>query len=191
MPRNDSISKGNRKVFNISFSFIQSFIDIICSQKKKKKRKTIIVNLDPANETLPYECAIDISDLVDLHKVMQEQQLGPNGALMFCMEYIEVNLDWLVEKLEPFADCYILFDCPGQIELYTHHDSIHKIVQQLQDTYFYRLTAVHLVDSFYCSEPTTFISVLITSLTTMLKLELPHVNVLSKIDAVLTRGDLR
>ena len=27
-------------------------------------RKTVIVNLDPANEFIPYECAINISELV-------------------------------------------------------------------------------------------------------------------------------
>jgi len=150
----------------------------------------VIVNLDPANEDPPYECAIDIAELVDLQNVMEEENLGPNGALMFCMEYIEANIDWLLERLESYTDQYILFDFPGQVELYTHHDSVRRIVQTLQNQHSYRLTAVHLIDSFYCSQPTTFISVLLTSLNTMLKLELPHVNVLSKIDAVLTRGDL-
>ena len=106
------------------------------------------------------------------------------------MEYIEANLDWLLERLGPYLDQYIIFDCPGQIELYTHHKSIRQIVQTLQNKHSFRLAAVHLVDSFYCSQPTTFISVLITSLLTMLRLELPHVNVLSKMDAVLSRGDL-
>ncbi len=38
-----------------------------------------IVNLDPANEQLlPYEAAVDISDLVCLEEVMRELKLGPN-----------------------------------------------------------------------------------------------------------------
>ena len=111
-------------------------------------------------------------------------------ALVFCIEYIYANIDWLIEKLSQFNEYYVLFDCPGQVELFTHHDSLRKLVHQLQDDHSYRLTAVHLVDSFYCSQPTTFISILLTSLSTMLKLELSHVNVLSKIDAVLSRGDL-
>lgn len=43
-------------------------------------RQNVIVNLDPANEDLPYECAIDIAELVDLQKVMEEENLGPNGG---------------------------------------------------------------------------------------------------------------
>lgn len=47
-----------------------------------------------------------------------------------------------------------------------------------------RLTAVHLVDSHYCTDVGKFISVLLTSLVAMLQLSLPHVNVLSKIDLI-------
>jgi hypothetical protein len=32
---------------------------------------------------------------------MEEYQLGPNGGMMCCMEYLENNLDWLLEKLKP------------------------------------------------------------------------------------------
>ena len=47
-----------------------------------------------------------------------------------------------------------------------------------------QLAAVHLVDSHYCSDPAKFISVLLTSLSTMLQVELPHINVLSKVDLI-------
>jgi hypothetical protein len=38
-----------------------------------------------------------------------------------------------------------------------------------------------LIDSFYCSQPATFISATLLVTATMLRLELPHVNVLSKV----------
>lgn len=53
-----------------------------------------------------------------------------------------------------------------------------------------QLTAVHLVDSHYCTDPAKFISVLCTSLCTMLHVELPHVNVLSKMDLIEHYGKL-
>jgi len=31
------------------------------------------------------------------------------------------------------TDHYILFDCPGQVELYTHHESMRNIAVQLQN----------------------------------------------------------
>lgn len=64
-------------------------------------RKVSIVNVDPANDHVPYDCAVDTRDLVDLNEVMERYQLGPNGGTLFCLEYIETNIDWLIEKLEP------------------------------------------------------------------------------------------
>lgn len=41
-------------------------------------------------------------------------RFGPNGGLVFCMEYLANNLDWLEESLGHVDDDYILFDCPGE-----------------------------------------------------------------------------
>lgn len=43
-------------------------------------RKVAIVNLDPANDALPYEAAIDVGELVALDAVMETFKLGPNGG---------------------------------------------------------------------------------------------------------------
>ena len=43
-------------------------------------RKVAVVNLDPANDALPYECAIDVGDLVSLEAVMKSMHLGSNGG---------------------------------------------------------------------------------------------------------------
>ncbi|XP_060065537.1 GPN-loop GTPase 2-like [Ylistrum balloti] len=152
-------------------------------------REVAVINLDPANEHLPYKCALDIADLVKLEDVMELLKLGPNGGLVYCMEYLEKNIDWLKKELEKIGNKYLLFDLPGQVELYTHHNSVRSIVTQLQK-WDYRLVAVHLVDSHYCSDASKFISVLLTSLSTMLQLELPHVNVLSKCDLIEQYGKL-
>ena len=52
------------------------------------------------------------------------------------------------------------------------------------------MVTVHLVDSHYCSDPGKFISVLLTSLSTMVQIELPHINVLSKVDLMEQYGKL-
>ncbi|MCO5579839.1 hypothetical protein L7F22_033701 [Adiantum nelumboides] len=44
-------------------------------------RKVAVVNLDPANDSLPYKCAVNIEDLIRLDDVMNEHGLGPNGDL--------------------------------------------------------------------------------------------------------------
>ncbi|XP_008499765.1 GPN-loop GTPase 2 [Calypte anna] len=152
-------------------------------------RKVTVVNLDPANEVVPYPCSLDISELITLPDVMENLKLGPNGGLLYCMEYLEANSDWLHQKLAASKGHYYLFDCPGQVELYTHHNALKNVFSQLAKWNF-RLAAVHLVDSHYCTDPGKFISVLCTSLSTMLHVELPHVNVLSKMDLLEQYGKL-
>lgn len=48
--------------------------------------------------------------------MMEDDSLrfGPNGGLVFCMEYFANNFDWLEESLGHVEDDYILFDCPGK-----------------------------------------------------------------------------
>lgn len=53
-----------------------------------------------------------------------------------------------------------------------------------------RLASVHLVDSFLCSNASQYLSAILLSLNIMMSLELPHVNVLSKIDLIESRGEL-
>lgn len=147
----------------------------------KLNRKCDVINLDPANENMGYTPAVDIMELVSVADVMNDLSLGPNGALMYCMEYLEENYDWLLIKLRALKDSYLIFDMPGQVELYTHHGAIKTVFGKLQEI-GYHLCVVHVVDSHYCSDPTKFISTLLLSLSTMLQIGLPHVNVLSKAD---------
>ncbi|KIY65209.1 cytoplasmic protein [Cylindrobasidium torrendii FP15055 ss-10] len=154
------------------------------------KRPIFIVNLDPANDNIPYPCAIDIADLVSLSHVQQEYGLGPNGGMLFCMEYLEANYDWLEEKLQQLGnDAYVLFDIPGQVELSTNHESLKRIISKLTKTGF-RLAAIHLCDAHYITDASKYVSVVLLSLRAMLHLELPHINVFSKIDLISNYGDL-
>ncbi|XP_054279299.1 GPN-loop GTPase 2 [Macrosteles quadrilineatus] len=151
-------------------------------------RKVAIVNLDPANDLPSYSATVDVQELITVEDTMAHVHLGPNGGLVYCMEYLEKNLDWLTNKLSQLSGHYFIFDCPGQVELYTHHNSMKNIMMKLKEMNF-RLCTVHLVDSHYCSDPGKFISTLLLSMTAMLQMELPHVNVLSKIDQVNKHGD--
>ena len=53
-----------------------------------------------------------------------------------------------------------------------------------------RLATVGLVDAHLCTDAGKYLSALLLSLSSMLHLELPHVNVLSKADMVETYGEL-
>lgn len=154
-------------------------------------RKAAVINLDPANDNLPYECAVNIEDLVKLEDVMSQYDLGPNGGLIYCMDYLEKNIDWLQDKLRPLLkDHYLLFDFPGQVELFTLHSNAKNVILEMANKWDFRLTAIHLVDAHLCSDPGKYVSALLISLSTMLHLELPHINVLSKIDLIEQYGKL-
>ncbi|KAK3256886.1 GPN-loop GTPase qqt1 [Cymbomonas tetramitiformis] len=153
-------------------------------------RRVAVINLDPANEQVPYECAVDIKDLISLEEVMESLKLGPNGGLVYCMDFIQKNLDWLQEKLAPLEDQYLIFDLPGQVELFMMHDALKEIVSLMSEKWGYRLTVIHLVDSHLCTDPSKYISALMLSLGTMLHMGLPHINVLSKIDLIERYGNL-
>jgi GPN-loop GTPase len=93
------------------------------------ERPHCIINLDPANEHMAYQCDVDIRELISLFDVMRPEDddeqpglgLGPNGAMLYCMQFLETNLDWLVGKILTKECKYFLIDMPGQVELYTNH----------------------------------------------------------------------
>jgi len=157
---------------------------------KSMGRKVSIINLDPANENMNYEPDVDIANLIRVEEVMDELSLGPNGGLVYAMQFLMKNLDWLKEKLDQLPNNnYLMIDCPGQVELYTVDQSMKNLIEYLSKM-DYRFAAVHLVDAHYCSDPGKFIAVCLTSLTTMLQIALPHVNLLSKVDLVERYGKL-
>lgn len=67
------------------------------------------------------------------------------------------NSEWLKEELGDDDDDYILFDCPGQIELYTHMNTMKDLVGLLENWGF-RMCAVFLIDSQFMVDGAKFIS---------------------------------
>ncbi|KAL8931024.1 MAG: hypothetical protein Q9208_000126 [Pyrenodesmia sp. 3 TL-2023] len=152
-------------------------------------RKCSVVNLDPANDHTSYPCALDIRSLVTLEEIMADEELGPNGGVLYALEELEANVEWLEKGLEGLGEDYVLFDCPGQVELFTHHSSLRNIFFRIQKL-GYRLVALHLTDSYCLTLPSLYISTLLLSLRSMLQLDLPHLNILTKIDKIASYGPL-
>ena len=61
-------------------------------------RKVQVLNMDPANETATYTCDVDVGELCTVENVMERYKLGPNGATIYCMEYLEKNFHWLEDS---------------------------------------------------------------------------------------------
>ncbi|AFP65425.1 ATP binding protein (nucleomorph) [Chroomonas mesostigmatica CCMP1168] len=149
------------------------------------KKIPILINLDPGNIANTYKHRLDICQIVNSYEISSELHLGPNSSIFYSMEYFQKNLDWFEKKMKiilevPF-DLYFLFDLPGQIELYTHHFVIRKIIKRILKKNI-RLGAIVLNDSIFWKDKTVIFYILIISISIMLNIELPHLTLLSKTD---------
>ncbi|CAD8075627.1 unnamed protein product [Paramecium primaurelia] len=156
-------------------------------QEGSFKRNIEVVNLDPAVDFIPYKCAVDIRELICLSDVMEELGYGPNGGLVYCMEYLLQNWNWKQEQLNNIAqDDYVLFDCPGQIELYSHIDMMRKLTQFLVYSGF-SISSVYLVDINFIEDDAKFLSGLLIALSASMTLELPAFTVLQSVTLFKTK----
>jgi GTPase SAR1 family protein len=142
--------------------------------------------LDPAAESFEDSDtrtpSKDIRDLVSVDDVMEELQYGPNGGLIFALEYMLENSEWLQEELGgQFNDEFLVVDCPGQIEIYTHFDIMPRIIEMFQRA-DYRVCAVYLLESQWMEDATKFFAGVLNATSAMLQLGIPHLNLMSKMD---------
>ena len=147
------------------------------------KRRINLVNLDPAADDFEYGPCIDIKELIDLNSVMTELGFGPNGGLMYCFDYLAENLEWLNEQLTDFEDDNLIIDCPGQIELYIHSESMKKIIECFHSN-GYLVVSLYLLDAGFLDDVSKFFSGTLSAMASMLQLPIPHLNVLTKMDLV-------
>lgn len=167
-----------------------TFCEMLHTHAEALRRRIHVVNLDPAAESFSYPVAADIRDLISLEDVMSEMRLGPNGGLIYCMEYLVDNIDWLEDAMEEIGpEEYVLFDCPGQIELYSHVPCIAQVTVALQRLGF-KVAASYLLDAQFVADAPKFVSGVLCCLSAMTSLELPHVNVLTKCDLLPSRRQL-
>lgn len=118
---------------------------------------------------------------------MEEVGLGPNGGLIYCFEFLMENLDWLTEALDSLTEDYlIIFDMPGQIELYTHIPILPTLMKFLSQpgALDIRMAAVYLLEATFVVDRAKFFAGTLSAMSAMLMLEVPHINVLSKMDLI-------
>lgn len=159
-----------------------SLCNSLIAQITSMGRKAHIVNLDPAAGPKDYEFTVDIKDLISLEDTMEELDLGPNGGLMYCFEFLLSNLDWLDEEIGDYDEEYLIFDCPGQIELYTHFPAVPQLVNHLKTNLQFNLCACYLLEASFVLDKSKFFSGVLSAMSAMMLLEIPHINIMSKVD---------
>ncbi|EXJ84322.1 GPN-loop GTPase 3 like [Capronia epimyces CBS 606.96] len=164
-----------------------TFCTAMIQHLQHSRRSCFYVNLDPAANEFAYQPDLDIRDLISLEDVMEEMLLGPNGGLIFCFEFLLQNLDFIANAIEPLSEEYlILFDLPGQIELYTHIPLLPELVKYLSrmGPLNINLCAAYLLEATFVVDKAKFFAGTLSAMSAMIMMELPHINILSKMDLV-------
>jgi len=145
-------------------------------------RPYCLVNLDPAS--LDKGFGIDIRDLVSVEEVQDTLGLGPNGALIYCLELLQKNEEWLWSELDRNSGRFLIFDLPGQVESYCGNDALKSILSNLQYGRKVSLCSLHLLDASLMLDFTNSMSLALVSVAEQMMLGLPALHVVSKIDLV-------
>src|SRR5688572_8175574 len=142
---------------------------------------TILVNLDPGAEKLPYTPDVDIRDWVKISEIMEEHGLGPNGAQIAAADMIALNLDEVQAEIASFRADQVLVDTPGQLELFVFRQSGKHIISTLNPS---RSVVAYLLDPFLARTPTGFAAQMMLGATTAFRFQEPMIFLLSKSDRV-------
>jgi hypothetical protein len=137
-----------------------------------------LVNLDPGADLSPYEADVDVRDWITLADIMEEYGLGPNGAQVVAADMLAIYKTRIRESLDLKEGGYIIFDTPGQMELFSFREATREMVKGLVPNSY----LVYLVDPFNSRTPTGFVTQLMLSALSRLRFSVPSIEVLSKID---------
>jgi len=140
-----------------------------------------MLNLDPAVENLPYMCDVDVRDYVDIVSIMRQYDLGPNGSIIMANDLLADKIDELQREVDNVNPDYLIVDTPGQIELFAYRASGPFFIQNLNAE---QKIAIFLHDGSLITTPINFVSIALLATSVKLRLNLPQVNVVTKIDLI-------
>jgi len=146
------------------------------------KKNHYIINLDPASLVTPYSSNIDIRDTINYQKVMEEYGLGPNGAIITCLNLFVTRFHQIKTLLEIKKSHvnYLLIDTPGQIEIFMWSASGSIICEAFSSNFPVML--VYTIDLLKSFHPLTFMSNILYSCSILYKTRLISLLAVNKID---------
>lgn len=140
-----------------------------------------VLNLDPGVENLAYTCDVDVRDYVDYVSIMQQYDLGPNGAMVMANDLIASKIDEIQNDVNKVNPDYLIVDTPGQIELFAYRSSGRFITENLTSE---EKSSIFLFDGVLINTPVNFVSIALLATSIRLRLNLPTINVLTKTDLI-------
>lgn len=159
-----------------------TFMQRLNSHLHAKKTPPYVINLDPAVLKVPYGSNIDIRDSVKYKKVMEEYNLGPNGAIVTSLNLFSTKIDQVIKLVEKRSEKVnnVIIDTPGQIECFIWSASGSIITEAFASTF--PTVLAYIVDTPRNSSPTTFISNMLYACSILYKTKLPMIIVFNKTD---------
>jgi GTPase SAR1 family protein len=150
------------------------------SHLHSKKEVPYVINLDPACHETGYPCNVDIRDTVNYKEVMKQYSLGPNGAIITSLNLFATKFDQIVDLLRKRSEeCkYVIFDTPGQIEVFTWSASGSIITETIASEF--TTVVVYVMDTSRNVNPVTFMSNMLYACSIMYKSKLPFIIVMNK-----------
>lgn len=159
-----------------------TFVQRLNSHLHQKKSAPYVINLDPAVLKVPFGCNIDIRDSINYKKVMENYNLGPNGAIVTSLNLFSTKIDQVLsivkKRSENFKHCIV--DTPGQIECFVWSAS-GSIITEAFATEFPTVIA-YIIDTPRSSNPSTFMSNMLYACSILYKTKLPMIVVFNKTD---------
>lgn len=138
------------------------------------------VNLDPGADRLPYKPDYDVRSIITVEEVMRREMLGPNGAIIRCMDILVERAKEVIEGISKLETDYRLIDTPGQMEPFTFRRTGPKLVSELLKTG--SVISLFLVDPELASSVSDLLVVELMGLVVQLRLLAPTLIVLNKAD---------
>jgi len=145
----------------------------------ERGEEAIAVNLDPGVVSLPYEPEVDVRLRVNLQEVMENYELGPNGALILAADLVATKLASIQEEIDSYSAESVIVDTPGQTELFAFRESGEYIVKELKAD---SKTLLFLMDPQLATTPVNFLSIALLSASVGLRMNIPKISVLTKRD---------
>lgn len=146
---------------------------------KDNERNVSILNLDPGVKWLPYAPDIDIREYIDFEIVMEKYNLGPNGALVACIDMIANYFGEIRDEISTLEPEFLLVDTPGQMELFAFRTVGPYIISRIGGE---NMIVLCLLDSIFTKNPSSFVSALLLSTSVQYRFLKPQINVISKSD---------
>lgn len=144
---------------------------------ERRGMRVAFVNLDPGCRRLPFRPSFDVRRHFTLSGLMRKYGLGPNGAMVKASSLLEGRAAAFAREIGRVGAEVRLLDTPGQLEVFLFHGG-RRLLSLLDGTSL----SLFLFDASLLGDPAGFTLARLLSLSVQLRLGVPTLCVVNKVD---------